>query len=72
MTEAAVELEAALADSISRAREFGDVLVTRVVARWEASFGDRDLSRSYAVTDVFRRAGDDWRLAWRVSVRLPE
>jgi hypothetical protein len=53
-------------------RLFGDVMVARVFVRWDASFGERDMTGSYAVTDVFRRQDGGWRLAWRISVRLPD
>jgi Domain of unknown function (DUF4440) len=53
-------------------RVFGDALVTQVRVDWRASFGERDLSGSYAISDVFRRDGHGWRLAWRISVRLPD
>jgi ketosteroid isomerase-like protein len=53
-------------------RAFRDVLVTRLNVHWQASFGTRDLSGSYAVSDVFRREDEGWRLAWRISVRLPD
>ena len=53
-------------------RTFRDVLVARLRVHWQASFGERDLSGRYAISDVFRRDGDSWRLAWRISVRLPD
>jgi hypothetical protein len=53
-------------------RFFGDVMVARVLVRWQASFGERDMTGSYAVTDIFRREEGAWRLAWRVSVRLSD
>ena len=53
-------------------RLFGDVMVARVLVRWQASFGERDMTGSYAVTDIFRRDEGAWRLAWRVSVRLSD
>jgi ketosteroid isomerase-like protein len=53
-------------------RDFGDVTVARLLVRWDASAGERDLSGTYAVTDVFRREADGLRLAWRISVRLPD
>ena len=53
-------------------RLIGDVMVARVLVRWDASFGERDMTGSYAVTDVFRQEGASWRLAWRISVRLPD
>jgi ketosteroid isomerase-like protein len=53
-------------------RLFGDVMVARVLVRWQASFGERDMTGSYAVTDVFRQEDGGWRLAWRISVRLSD
>ena len=61
-----------LAPEVVDSRSFGDVTVARVLVRWDALFGDRDLSGTYAVTDVLRREGDTWRVAWRISVRLPD
>ena len=61
-------LESELVDS----RSFGDVTVARLVIHWDASAGERDLSGTYAVTDVLRRGPDGLRLAWRISVRLPD
>ena len=53
------------------ARVFGDVAVVKAWLHWDASLGARDLTGDYAVTDVFRRDGDRWRAAWRISLRLP-
>jgi ketosteroid isomerase-like protein len=53
-------------------RLFGDVLVARLLVRWDASFGERDMTGTYAVTDVFRQEDGGWRLAWRISVRLSD
>jgi ketosteroid isomerase-like protein len=53
-------------------RLFGDVMVARVLVRWDASFGERNMTGSYAVTDIFRQQDGGWRLAWRISVRLPD
>jgi ketosteroid isomerase-like protein len=61
-----------LVPEILDSRSFGDVAVARVLVRWEASYGERDMTGSYAVTDVFRQEGGGWRLAWRISVRLPD
>ena len=61
-----------LEPEILDSRLFGDVMVARVLVRWQASFGERDMTGSYAVTDIFRREDEAWRLAWRVSVRLPD
>jgi transposase InsO family protein len=61
-----------LEPEIVNARWFGDVTVARVLVRWDASMEDRDLSGTYAVTDVFRREAGGLRLAWRISVRLPD
>ena len=61
-----------LVPEVVDSRSFGDVTVARVLVRWEASFGDRDMTGSYAVTDIFRQEHGGWRLAWRVSVRLPD
>jgi ketosteroid isomerase-like protein len=59
-----------LEPEVLESRLFGDIMVARVLVRWQASFGERDLTGSYAVTDIFRREDGSWRLAWRVSVRL--
>jgi ketosteroid isomerase-like protein len=61
-------LEPELVDS----RGFGDVIVARLLVRWAAAMGERDLSGTYAITDVLRREADGLRLAWRISVRLPD
>jgi ketosteroid isomerase-like protein len=61
-----------LVPEILDSRSFGDVFVARVLVRWEASYGDRDMTGSYAVTDVFRQEDGGWRLAWRISVRMPD
>jgi hypothetical protein len=53
-------------------RVLGDVLVARLLVRWQASLGERDLTGTYAVNDVFRRHEGSWRLSWRISVRLPD
>ncbi len=37
---------------------------------WSASLDDDDLSGPYLVTDVWRCAGESWRLAWRNWARL--
>ena len=51
-------------------RAFGDVGVVRARLEWEAAAGERDLSGSYIVADVFRREAGRWRAAWRISTRL--
>jgi ketosteroid isomerase-like protein len=61
-------LEPELLDS----RSFGGVTVARLLVHWDASAGERDLSGTYAVTDVLRKEPDGLRLAWRISVRLPD
>ena len=61
-------LEPELVDS----RDFGDVKVARLLVHWDASAGERDLSGTYAVTDVLRGEPGGLRLAWRISVRLPD
>jgi ketosteroid isomerase-like protein len=61
-----------LVPEVVDSRSFGDVTVARVIVRWEASFGDRDMTGSYAVTDIFRHEDGGWRLAWRISVRLSD
>ena len=61
-----------LEPEVLESRLFGDVMVARVLVRWQASFGERDMTGKYAVTDVFRQEDDGWRLAWRVSVRLSD
>jgi ketosteroid isomerase-like protein len=61
-----------LAPEVLDSRVFGDVMVARVLAHWEASLGERDLSGTYAVSDVFRRHDGSWQLAWRISVRLAD
>jgi uncharacterized protein (TIGR02246 family) len=53
-------------------RIIGDVMVARVLVRWDATFGERNMTGSYAVTDIFRQQDGGWRLAWRISVRLPD
>ncbi len=52
------------------ARELGDVAVVRARLRWAASMGDRDLTGEYVVADVFKREGDSWKAAWRISTRV--
>jgi ketosteroid isomerase-like protein len=54
-----------------RVREFGDAAVVGMQFRWEARFGERDLTGDYAITDVFTRADGGWRVSWRISTRLP-
>jgi ketosteroid isomerase-like protein len=61
-----------LAPEVVDSRSFGDVTVARLLVQWQASFGERDLTGTYAVTDVFRLEGGGLRLAWRISVRLPD
>jgi ketosteroid isomerase-like protein len=53
-------------------RVFGDLGVARARLDWEASFGDRNLTGSYLVADVFRREDGRWRAVWRISTRLPD
>ncbi len=53
-------------------RVFGDVGVVRARLSWEVAFGDRDLSGSYLVADVFRREDGRWRVVWRISTRLAD
>ena len=53
-------------------RILGDVGVVRARLTWEVSFGDRDLTGSYLVADVFRRNADAWQVVWRISTRLAE
>lgn len=53
-------------------RLFGDLGVVRARLDWEVSFGDRDLTGSYLVADVFRREDGRWRVVWRISTRLPD
>jgi ketosteroid isomerase-like protein len=61
-----------LVPEILDSRFFGDVAVARVLVRWEAWYGERDMTGSYGVTDVFRQEDGGWRLAWRISVRMPD
>jgi ketosteroid isomerase-like protein len=51
-------------------RAFGDVGVVRARLEWEAAAGERDLSGSYIVADIFRRETGRWRATWRISTRL--
>jgi ketosteroid isomerase-like protein len=70
---ALLELETrSLEPEVLDSRLFGDVMVARVLVRWQASFGERDMTGSYAATDIFRREDGGLRLAWRVSVRLSD
>jgi len=57
---------------IEEARDYGAVAVVKARLRWEARMGERDLTGTYAVTDVFRNDDGRWRPSWRISVRLPE
>ena len=50
-------------------RVFGGLGVARARLDWEASFGERDLTGSYLVADVFRREDGRWRVVWRISTR---
>ena len=61
----------ALACAVLRARVLGSTAVVHARLRWEASLGERDLTGTYVVVDVFTRAGGSWRAAWRISTRLP-
>jgi hypothetical protein len=61
-----------LAAEVLDSRLFGDVMVARLLVRWQAELGERDLTGNYAVNDVFRREDGAWRLAWRISVRLAD
>lgn len=53
-------------------RVFGDVAVVRLMARWEASTADRDLTGDYALVDVLTRTAGTWQVSWRISRRLTE
>ena len=59
-----------LACEVLDARLFSDLGVVRARLSWEVTFGDRDLSGSYLVADVFRRENGRWRAVWRISTRL--
>lgn len=54
------------------ARAFGDVAVVRATLEWDAALGDRSLSGEYAITDVFTRSDERWRVSWRISTRVSE
>jgi ketosteroid isomerase-like protein len=51
-------------------RVFGEVAVVRLMARWEASMDDRELTGDYALVDVVTRAPGTWQVSWRISTRL--
>jgi len=53
-------------------RVFGEIGVVRARLRWEATFGERDLTGDYLVADVFRLEDGRWRAVWRISTRLTE
>ena len=57
---------------IEEVRSYGDVAVVKARLRWEARMGDRDLTGTYAITDVLTNDDGRWRPSWRISVRLPE
>ena len=57
---------------VEEARTYGEVAVVKARLRCEARAGGRDLTGSYAVTDVFTRHEGRWMPSWRISVRLPE
>ena len=51
------------------AREFGDAAVVNYRAFQEAAMGSRDRSGEFVVTDVWTRAGGDWKLSLRYLSR---
>jgi Domain of unknown function (DUF4440) len=57
---------------VEQARVYGEVAIVKTRLRWHAHAGERDLTGTYAVTDVFRSDGGSWKPSWRISVRLPE
>jgi len=57
---------------VEQARTYGDVAIVKARLRWQARAGGRDLTGTYAVTDVFTNDEGRWKPSWRISVRLPE
>jgi ketosteroid isomerase-like protein len=57
--------------TVDQAREFDDIAVVRAHLHWEASLGNRDLTGTYVIVDVFTRTPTGWRASWRISTRLP-
>lgn len=55
-----------------QSRVFGDTAVVRMLARWEATLTERDLTGDYLVVDVFTRDAGTWQASWRISQRLSE
>jgi len=61
---------ASLTATVEEVRVFDSTAVVRARLVWQATLGQRDLSGTYAITDVFRRDAEDWKVSWRLSVRL--
>jgi ketosteroid isomerase-like protein len=61
---------ASLAATVEEVRVFAATAVVRARLEWQATLGTRDLSGAYAITDVFSRQGDEWKVSWRISLRL--
>jgi ketosteroid isomerase-like protein len=58
-----------LSANVEEARVFAAVAVVRAELEWEARLGERDLSGRYAITDIFSKHGDGWKVSWRISIR---
>jgi ketosteroid isomerase-like protein len=56
---------------VREVRVFDAVAVVQAQLEWQARLGARDLSGSYAVTDIFNRHGGEWKVSWRLSIRIP-
>ncbi|MDP8911594.1 MAG: nuclear transport factor 2 family protein [Actinomycetota bacterium] len=58
--------------SVVETRVFGELAVVASHATWRAYLRERDLSGTYALTDVFTRRDGAWQVSWRVSTRLAD